>query len=412
MPSYVLKRKIATNPRSYILKRKVSEKVVNATVLGFPTITSDFIVWGFSTSNYLQLYNTFNPGSSTWEVFLHFKTGSIGTTQELLSRADNDYYGLKIGILPEGKFWYTLDNNKTSHLFEQHGVTTVTANTEYWLKLSFDGSAYTALISTDNQNWTTDKTFTSSATIIDTTAGTYLGINKTIDRVFTGAFFLHDCYIKVNNSTWWNGTRMAIVEKSYNLWRIMQRTVPNCVNVGATIDSNFIASGFNASNYLDVPQALPAINNYIQVYIKCTVGNLALGQNGRNTIFATKAVIKPSFGVANTGQPAIYLSGWGLGPSVYSAGQTIWLRVGWDKSTYVLYSCLDQGYTLDDIATMPWVQEGAWGDTTNIFSNAGFILGRNIYTPGEYWGGSLDLKNTRVDVDGKIIYLGTKEEKY
>jgi hypothetical protein len=96
-----------------------------------------------------------------------------------------------------------IDNGYTSTL-----STPLSASTEYYLKLTFDGSVYTLSLSTDGSNYTSIGTLTSSLKPYTPLQATYLGRTLMADdttEYFNGIINLDGCYIKIDNTTWWRG---------------------------------------------------------------------------------------------------------------------------------------------------------------------------------------------------------------
>lgn len=190
----------------------------NATVVGSPTITGQGVVSGFSTSNYLSLPETFAPVSgNVWEIGFKVTTGSNVTTQQTVLGCTPPNCGgmwLGLGRSSTAKFDFSAgsgtssssDWNIASHVA---GSTTITTNTTYYIKIVFTGSEYKVLISTNNIDWITDISATSSVvpSAYTNRIGIVLSGVSSYVHPWLGSIDLSESYIKINGKYWWKGTK-------------------------------------------------------------------------------------------------------------------------------------------------------------------------------------------------------------
>ena len=177
------------------------------------------ILSGFSASNYAiagSTSNIFSPNTSSWEINLKMLTGSNVSTAQYLIVGNGTVIGFGgIGI-SNSKFILNLSSNDSSADIAS-GVTgnyTVLANTNYWIKLSFNGvDTYSLSYSTDGETFISDISVTSSTSVFQ---GSYilLGINRTnqtLQNPFLGSIDLSESYIKINSAIWWQGKENVVI---------------------------------------------------------------------------------------------------------------------------------------------------------------------------------------------------------
>lgn len=182
-----------------------SKGTLNATVVGNPTITDDFIVSGFSqesiqssNGNYLIIPTT-QEYTQNWEFVIKIRFPSIpNQTSMFLSRHEEVNLGITAGVSSSGRLagWGSSGSS-------------VSANTWYWVKFSFGTTSISQLqsISTDGINF------------INGTSGngnlTKFGLNQFIGRTqrnnnyayiaFNGEVDMKETYLKANDEIVWKG---------------------------------------------------------------------------------------------------------------------------------------------------------------------------------------------------------------
>ena len=178
----------------------------NGTVVGSPVFDKyTGIMSGFSAGNYLNVANTITNNSS-FEIKLHLKTsGDVTTNQNYYSTTDASINRVSLGI-DHGHFRFFAGTSGESWDIANAvtGTYSVLTNKEYYIKFSFNGSTYVLSYSLDGENYTTDCSVTSSLIV-----GNYipnLGCRENGTTSFTGSIYLKDCSIKLNGTSWWDGT--------------------------------------------------------------------------------------------------------------------------------------------------------------------------------------------------------------
>lgn len=177
---------------------------INYIITGSPTITSDSVVSGLSSSNYLSRSTgaTFSPGSSAWEIKAKVTTGSSLGSEEIFIDPNYDLRGIRIGfqehsgpkwqfLVSSGSYWI----NTSAY----YGSYTVQPNTTYWIKAGYTGSEYYLEYSTDGSEYTRDVTYSSSSAV-DSYA---LQIRSYSGYTWSGSVDLKETLVTIGSDVWW-----------------------------------------------------------------------------------------------------------------------------------------------------------------------------------------------------------------
>lgn len=192
---------------NYITKQQVETKYLDTTQytsIGTPTIVNG-IISNFSSANYLQLNEIFNPGNNTWEIVSKIYTKS-SVEQGIFGNVSGDIYktfGISIYASPLN-FAISLTSNGSSwDIANTRGTHTVALNKWYWIKLKFTGSTYEFYYSEDGINWVLDINIQSSASLLNSNTNNVLGYNNYGSPYpFVGNIDLFETYIKIDNEYW------------------------------------------------------------------------------------------------------------------------------------------------------------------------------------------------------------------
>lgn len=164
-----------------------------------------------------------------------------------------------------------------------------------------------------------------------------------------------------------------------------------------TIDSNGIASGFSASNYIYVGK--PLVNS-TQITTKAYITDFSTYNILINSLQSeySSLYIEP-----NTQCYSLFDGG----HSAYVAGTTplqtnkwYWFGYRTVGTTHYGYVLEDNGYTIDTLPDISnWSLE--WTTSYNIFNGDYFNIGSSP-SVSQYVSGMIDLKNTKIDTNGLI----------
>ena len=172
---------------------------VGYTIVGSPTIV-DGVVSGLSSSDYLQVFNfeQYKP----FEFVLKIYTGTRQSDTCYLIRSN----GLLLYWIWNYKLAFFLRNTDNQQI-EMVGTTQLLANTNYWVKMQYDGQTMYLYLSTDGINYNLENSTTINA--ITNSYITKIGEQKSSGAIFNGSINLNETYIKVNGVTWFNGKQTA-----------------------------------------------------------------------------------------------------------------------------------------------------------------------------------------------------------
>lgn len=172
-------------------------------------------VSGFSLSNYGTLPKRFYSavsGGKSWEVVVAFETTDKTVGQMLFTDGVGSgqvgYRGFTIEITTAGKLQVDLDWSTASGVGGVLGNVDISNNTKYWVKVTFNGTQYSAYLSTDGFTYTNFFNYNSSTPLASSGDATYLGIAKRGSFVYpatNSTIYLNDSYVKINGEVWWNG---------------------------------------------------------------------------------------------------------------------------------------------------------------------------------------------------------------
>lgn len=196
---------------------------LNVNIVGSPTINNG-VASGFSGSNWLRLPTIFNPGSNAWEMVIKARTPSAFSKRNWLTGGGNaagkDFDFVTIGIENNGKPMMYITSNGTSWNIANAAISsnTLEVNTDYLFRFQFTGTQYVYSTSVDNGfNWVTQVTINSTTSIFVPTTPQAIGntcyaANAT--QFWSGSIDLPNSYIKINGSTWWNGSSNTLTDVS------------------------------------------------------------------------------------------------------------------------------------------------------------------------------------------------------
>ena len=194
-----------------------SDKVKRVDTVGSLTVT-DGVLSGFSTSNYAEFPVNFRPSSHPWEMVFKVTTGNDVTTSQYVMTmqkglTNDTRYATRIGINADSQFNISVSYDGTNwdivgtSTTGATGTYTVLANTTYWLKFEYTGSAYKLSYSTDGETYTVDCNVSSSTPMYNSNTACLIGVwnNGSFTNPFLGTIDLNGCYINLGDNRWWTG---------------------------------------------------------------------------------------------------------------------------------------------------------------------------------------------------------------
>lgn len=170
----------------------------------------DGVVSGFTTANYLRVPTAFNHEGNSWEIVCKLTTGSNVTANNQYMTT-NSNQGVSL-VVEASRFKVSLSSNGSSFDIASNAesIYAVLPNTEYWVKVLFDGEAYKFSYSLDGEVYNPDIEVISSKKIYDNGV-LNIGIGRLISQPWLGSIDLTQSYIKINGERWWHGTKAVEV---------------------------------------------------------------------------------------------------------------------------------------------------------------------------------------------------------
>lgn len=206
------------------------------TATGALTINDEYVVSGFSDSNYLSIQNPlYGSGSRTfYELVIAFMVSSVSSGAGLFDALSADS---RLTILESSS------NDNAGYIrFRTKDIDIKSANVlqfnqKYWVKITYDStSGYKILLSTDGVVWNEEATSTNTASSIALNS-VYIGRNVAKGWPLNGSVYLQDTYVNVNNGEFvWRPVYGIGISK-------INATVPSI-----TVDQTYNASSANAQS--------------------------------------------------------------------------------------------------------------------------------------------------------------------
>ena len=179
------------------------------------------VLSGFNTTSCAKLPSNFQPNSNTWEMIFKGKTSNDVTTGQYISALSKDFttagrYATRFGV-KDGHFVFSVTYNGTAWdipIESTIGTYTVQANTDYYVKFEYTGSAYVLSYSLDGDIYTEDINVTSSTPIYNDLTACLIGCWSNGDSGFAspwlGSINLNETYININGVRWWSGMKSKV----------------------------------------------------------------------------------------------------------------------------------------------------------------------------------------------------------
>jgi len=364
------------------------------TVTGSPTITSEGVASGFSSSNFLDT-PSIALGAGDWDITIPVKFTSVMSDytngRVLAQRGD------KIRIMPyNGNCAIAVAASDDSYII--NSFFTPTQNEEYLVNVYKSGTTYSADYSSDNgDTWTNISTVTSSKTIYTTTSALI-----DIGRNFAGGdveIDLKKVKITVDGSEVFSGHKTGTDTYYTNNYTV----------VGSPTITDGVASGFSSSNYLtsgSYKQNLGQANTWeIEMFVTTpsswTTRSFIIGGDTVDTIYY--GIPQLFFGTSK--KLAINLSSDGtnrdianqtVGADTYANSVELGIRFKFTGTQYLVYSKL---------SGEDWKLQITVNNSTKIYnSNFSYIFGQQNSGSTLYYRGSININSIRITANDKLVY--------
>lgn len=343
----------------------------------------------FSSSNYLTLQERFNPGNKPWEFVTKFN----------LTSTSNGHF---IGYIGSGLFRVSVWEGKVGigmstvtndwDICDLSSESTISTNTDYWVKAEFTGSAYNLYLSTDGIEYKLEAS-QESTSIVTFPETTCIGCGGGNRINLKGSMDLSETYIKIDGEIWWK-PQVANVSYNYN------------INGTCALVRDGVAKGFNTQNYLRL-ETMPSEITSADLIFKGMTPDL----NSHNALIA-HINSEQYYGIRYNSNKSfsIYNGSWIDGTNTLSVNTWYWFRVKFDGTNWVGYTLEDKDYTSETLPEISeWRQE--WTTPNGFLAGNIFNIGFNPLTDGEYWKGSVDLEQSSIIINDEVFWNGTNHQQ-
>ena len=225
---------------------------LNATEIGNINFNTDTgVASGFSNDDYLQLPQAFNPGNNPWEIKVKFSTDNSSTDRGILqcSSDSSTRWGVVLLLSSNWTLWFAVSTDGANWDLSADTTQTLQPNSTYYVKIGWTGTEYYLNLSSDNETYEHCISIESTSHIYESLGHTRLGSYYIYP--YTSSIDLNDCYIKINNEIWWNGTSIAGIQNNmYKIKEVVQTNYDDLSKLPSTLidGHNFELNGSTFRN--------------------------------------------------------------------------------------------------------------------------------------------------------------------
>lgn len=374
--------------------------------VGNPTI-NDNIVSGFSNGNYIKTnVAPYLRQSKNLEIKTKFK---VSSTSGIIFIANSFTIGLIINS--DGKFGLYLSEGEEyswNIAYNTKGTHVVSVNTDYYIKVIYDGTSYILKVSTDDITYVDDITIQSSKTLGGSPNSYALnfGVNYNGTSSFLdGSIDLNSTYVKANGRTWFDG-KDYISSPINDVY--LNKNVGYTI-VGSPTIVNGVASGCDYDNYLNLSSLFPDSNNSnMDVFITLKSAGIGVGKGYRAVLAGLYGI---TIALTNSSTPTFSVRTKKSGESTYTTRSIYNYSVQVDSNNnFYLHFTKNgnvlsiQGANNDGVfksASTYTLEEGEEIDSTSVYPEV---------MHGGAWGNiensAIDLNNTYIKVNGITFFNG------
>ena len=354
------------------------QNIMYATIKG--TLTeNDGVFSGFNDSNYLALQNSFKLNANTVAEFLFkINLNSVSVVNGIMATPNS--YGISFIIGSNNLLRLYMGNGSSWTLLDRVGQTTVSSNTDYFIKLTINKGSILCVLSTDKINWITQ--FIDTITITEEyTYNLSYGLGRVpSSQYLRGSIDIPNSYIKLGST-------------KYNLQAVFGYT-----KVGTLTIVDGVVSGFSSGNYVHILN-FPNTFNLLEIVTKAKKS-----ATGNQAIFALQN--------GSTAQQKFYLYMSNSACNFYyrsADDETKNISISYSVNVDVYYyfrlkisnSKIKLGYSTDGTN---WVEKEV-EDTMLVASDVDFRYGA-VSNNGWYLDGSIDMNETLIKKDNKLWFNG------
>lgn len=213
---------------------KIELDPLNATITGSVKVDGGGIATGFSTSSYLTTPKGFSVPTTSFEAVAKVTPTSFSGTDIIFFCSNSWAVQFSSNKLT---FWLYSGSSFTKRI---ESSSTFNVGTAYWVKVTWNGSVFTLLSSTNGTNYASLGTYTSS-TFPSSSSVVAIGLNNANSVFpFAGSIDVSQSYIKRNGSTWWKGGTGKVTLKAGTIATFPDGTVDlsSTYPIGSTYKNN------------------------------------------------------------------------------------------------------------------------------------------------------------------------------
>ena len=397
------------------------------TVVGTPTISADGIASGFSSSNQVKVPNTLPTVTTNdkWSIKYKFTLPQSASGNQTIIR------------FPYGAWGYVYVNPSVPAIYVQPFVTVIRElstsdfiwGATYEIENIFTGTNVITNVKRDGV------ALTSTIAELPSTPVTYeleymaLGWYGDVNnpQAFTGSIDLNALKIYVDGNLVYqpclkipytqtkDGKKIVDsyyrdrVEDEYNqagytpYYSIQPLDQGNFTVVGSpTITSDWIASGFSSSNYIDTGKSLTGAT--WEMYLVFNSG-ITFDNNNKDRLIGDSSFLGFVLGCLSDGKLAVWLSSTGTSYNIAEMSRSSKVL---ETNTSYLIKCYFTGtqYKVDVLLNNTWDNYITVNSTLQVYNNAVVIIGTDLNS-FDLSTGSIDLNAFKIYVDNKLIYTAT-----
>ena len=278
-----------------LLKRE--GKSLEMKAIGDIVISASKEASGFSEDSYVAYFG-FTTDNDPFEVTFQIRTRDLTEEQCIASSGS---YGFYIGVLSNGRVVLSLGNNRSSWNITERtlSVSTLAPETNYYVKLAFDGVSYEVSVSTDGKKYSNYINIASNAPLRIHKGVIYVGVDGSeggITRPFSGYINLGPFAVDIDNiaiEEWFEGEEVG---------------EENTFSVKADLDMGVLSSDF-FKNFADFAKkyVYPSLNAFearmnldcelaFLPYVRQRISYTALVDLLTFVQFMTKEMVDPEHG--------------------------------------------------------------------------------------------------------------------
>lgn len=237
------------------------------TIEGSTSITNDGIASGFSNADCILLKEIDFSDCNTWNYIIKINTNSFSKMQYLGGFGNSANFGMSLNINTDASLALNLSSNGTTWDLANNLKSSlkILANTDYYIRRSFDGANYKVDVSTDNKSWTNYITLNSTSKINPVNLKPCIGNFSGLSNPINGSIDLKSIAIWADGIPVSNGNKTGLyVAKPDNYEKIGD----------VVVSEDGVASGLSNSNYIKMPNQNWGTENCIEYEFTVTQDTL------------------------------------------------------------------------------------------------------------------------------------------